>query len=152
MRKFTSVICAMLLAATALFAQEQPTGVFMNLFANDMAQPKGISENGKWACGSAFWTGAENQTGTINASIWNLETGERKFLATAEEGMSEANCVNNEGTIPIQPEFLERAEQEIKELHNIEVDMPKVRFTFEELESVSFKPSALRTLIDFIEQ
>lgn len=98
MRKFTSVICAMLLAATTLFAQEQPTGVFMNLFANDMAQPKGISENGKWACGSAFWSGAENQAGTINASKWNLETGERIFL-TDDEVMSDAYCISNDGSL-----------------------------------------------------
>jgi hypothetical protein len=71
-----------------------------------------------------------------------------KYAVKDENGQ----IVNNEGTIPIQPEFLERAEQEVKELHNIEVDMPKVRFTLEELESVSFKPSALRALIDFIEQ
>lgn len=98
MRKFTSVICAMLLPATALFAQEQPTGVFMNLFANDMAQPKGISENGKWACGSAFWTGAENQAGTINASKWNLETGERTFLVD-QDVMSDAYCISNDGSL-----------------------------------------------------
>ena len=29
----------------------------MNLYANDMAQPNAISENGNWAVGSAFWSG-----------------------------------------------------------------------------------------------
>jgi hypothetical protein len=98
MKKLASVFSGMLLIATTLFAQEQPTGVLMNLFAKDMAQPKGISENGKWACGSAFWTGAENQAGTINASKWNLETGERIFL-TEEEVMSDAYCISNDGSL-----------------------------------------------------
>ena len=75
MKKITTLF-AIIACVLSLNAQNQPTGVFMNLFARDMAQPKGISENGLWACGSAFWSGNENQVGAINASKWNLETGE----------------------------------------------------------------------------
>lgn len=98
MKKLFFVFSGMLLIATALFAQDKPTGVFMNLYANDMAQPNGISENGQWAVGSAFWSGNENQVGAINASKWNLETGERIWLV--EEGIiSDAFCISNDGTL-----------------------------------------------------
>ena len=79
-------------------AQNQPTGVFMNLYAKDMAQPNAISKNGKWAVGSAFESGEEGTSTTINASKWNLETGERIMLVE-EEDPSDALCINNEGTV-----------------------------------------------------
>ena len=88
----------MLLVATSLFAQVRPKGVFMNLYAKDMAQPKGISENGKWAVGSAFWSGETGISATINASKWNLETGERIMLVNEEE-ISDAYCITNDGTL-----------------------------------------------------
>jgi hypothetical protein len=53
MKKFSMTLCAILCAICAITAQNKPTGVFMNLHAEDMAQPNAISENGKWACGSA---------------------------------------------------------------------------------------------------
>ena len=98
MKKISMTLCAIICAICAISAQNQPTGVFMNLRAEDMAQPNAISENGKWAVGSAFWTGQENQAGTINASKWNLETGERIFLVE-KESLSDALCINNEGTV-----------------------------------------------------
>ena len=98
MRKITSIITCVLIAIITINAQNTPTGTFMNLYAKDMAQPNAISENGKWAVGSAFWSGQENQAGTINASKWNLETGERIYL-TEDGELSDALCINNEGTI-----------------------------------------------------
>ena len=98
MKKISMTLCAIICVICAISAQNQPTGVFMNLRAEDMAQPNAISENGKWAVGSAFWTGQENQAGTINASKWNLETGERIFLVE-KESLSDALCINNEGTV-----------------------------------------------------
>ena len=98
MKKLTTLLCIALCIVSTLNAQNKPTGVFLNLYAYDMAQPKGISENGMWACGSAFWSGNENQAGTINASKWNLETGERTFLV-GEDDMSDAFAISNDGTL-----------------------------------------------------
>ena len=98
MRKFVTFLCIILCVICTVNAQNKPTGVFMNLYAKDMAQPKGISENGMWACGSAFWSGNENQVGAINASKWNLETGERIYLVSEGE-ISDAFCVNNDGSV-----------------------------------------------------
>ncbi len=69
-----------------------------SIIAEDGATFSAISRNGKWAVGSAF-DNSDNAGFSIAASVWNLETGERTFLAKAEDGMSEANCVNDEGTI-----------------------------------------------------
>ncbi len=98
MKKITTILCTILCAICAISAQNQPTGVFMNLYAKDMAQPNAISENGKWAVGSAFWSGNEGTAGTINASKWNLETGERIYLVN-DDDPSDAFCINNEGTV-----------------------------------------------------
>ena len=99
MKKITTLLCIAICIINMINAQNKPSGVFMNLFAEDMAQPNAISENGQWAVGSAFWSGNENQAGTINASKWNLETGERTILTPAENGSSEANCISEDGTI-----------------------------------------------------
>ena len=99
MKKILLLISTLMSICFALVAeQNQPTGVFMNLFAKDMAQPNAISENGNWAVGSAFWTDYEYQGRTINASKWNLETGERIFLVEENE-LSDALCVTNDGTL-----------------------------------------------------
>lgn len=76
----------------------QETPMLKPIFAEDGATFANISNNGKWAVGSAF-DNSDNAGFNIAASIWNLETGERTILANADEGMSEANCVNDEGTI-----------------------------------------------------
>ncbi len=95
MKKFSMTLCAILCAICAITAQNKPTGVFMNLYAKDMAQPHAISENGKWACGSA----TQEDATTINASKWNLETGERIYLSNDETEPCDARCINNDGTI-----------------------------------------------------
>lgn len=99
MKKITTFACALLCSICTIMAQETPTGVLMNLYASDMAQPKAISENGKWACGSAFWSGNQNEVGAVNASKWNLETGERIYLQESETELSDALCINNDGTL-----------------------------------------------------
>lgn len=70
----------------------------LSLKAEDDATLSGISNNGKWAVGYAF-DNSDNAATNINASIWNLETGERTILTPSEEGPSEANCISNDGTI-----------------------------------------------------
>ncbi len=100
-----------LIAATSIFVacEQKPTtppeepeepkvSSLKPIFAEDGATLQGISRNGKWAVG--YNQNNDANTGyTISASLWNLETGERTILATAEEGMSQANCVNDAGTI-----------------------------------------------------
>ncbi len=76
----------------------QNNSLLKPIVAEDGATFVAISNNGKWAVGSAF-DDSDNASYSVSASLWNLKTGERTFLATAEEGMSEANCVNDEGTI-----------------------------------------------------
>lgn len=98
MKKITTLLCIAICIINMINAQNKPSGVFMNLFAEDMAQPNAISENGQWAVGSAFWSGNENQAGTINASKWNLETGER-ILLVKENEMSDALCITNDGKL-----------------------------------------------------
>ena len=97
-----------LIAATSIFVacEQKPTtppeepevSSLKALFAEDGATLQGISHNGKWAVG--YNQNNEDNTGfTVSASLWNLETGERTILTPAEEGMSQANCVNDAGTI-----------------------------------------------------
>ena len=101
-----------LIAATSIFVacEQKPTtptpeepeepkvSSLKPIFAEDGATLQGISRNGQWAVGYA--QNNDDNTGyTITASLWNLETGERTILTPAEEGMSQANCVNDAGTI-----------------------------------------------------
>lgn len=91
MKKITLTLCAILCALCAIIAQNKPTGVLMNLTPTDKAQPNAISENGKWMVTSTFIDG-----NYYDASLWNLETGDRQNLS---EDISDALCVNNAGTI-----------------------------------------------------
>lgn len=77
---------------------DENTTILKSIIAEDGATFAGISKNGKWAVGGTF-DNADGAGFSVAASVWNLETGERKILAKAEDGMSEANCVNDEGTI-----------------------------------------------------
>ena len=96
MKKFLLLISTLMSICFALVAvQNQPTGVFMNLFAEDQ-YPNAISENGAWAVASAFDDNVYYCY--INASKWNLETGEHIFLVEENE-ISNALCINNEGTV-----------------------------------------------------
>ena len=96
MKKFLLLISTLMSICFALVAeQNQPTGVFMNLLAEDQ-YPNAISENGAWAVGSEFDDNVYYCY--INASKWNLETGEHIFLVKENE-ISNALCINNEGTV-----------------------------------------------------
>ena len=86
---------AMVLASTSVMADEV---TILSLKADDDATNSGISNNGKWAVGYAF-DNSDNAATNINASVWNLETGERTILTPAENGPSEANCISEDGTI-----------------------------------------------------
>mgnify|MGYP003312621850 CR=1 FL=1 len=60
-----------------------------------------MSDNGIWACGSAF----NNNDGAgfqNNASKWNLTTGERTYLVAEDEldrAQSDAFCISDDGSL-----------------------------------------------------
>ena len=67
----------------------------------DNAAITSISENGDWACGSAF-NNADGAGFQSNASKWNLTTGERTHLVPEDEldvAQSDAFCISNDGTL-----------------------------------------------------
>lgn len=71
------------------------------LFAFDNAAITSISENGEWACGSAF-NNSDNAGYQSNASKWNLKTGERIYLVSNEEldvAQSDAFAISNDGSL-----------------------------------------------------
>jgi uncharacterized membrane protein len=70
----------------------------ISIIAEDGATFSGISNNGKWAIGYAF-NNNDNAGFSVYASKWDLETGERTILTTSDNEMSEANCINDNGTI-----------------------------------------------------
>ncbi|MBO5086191.1 MAG: T9SS type A sorting domain-containing protein [Paludibacteraceae bacterium] len=89
---------AIALMTIPCFGQNSKATILPIVESADEATFQGISHNGKWAVGYAFDNSGETAF-SIAASKWNLETGERTILTEAEEGMSEANCINDEGTI-----------------------------------------------------
>jgi hypothetical protein len=52
----------------------------------------------------------------------------------------------------IKEEFLTYANQEIEELYNLEIALPDITFTLDELESLNIKPADLRALLPFIKE
>lgn len=104
MKKFFVKALAAIAILSVCASCDKPTpegpekATLRSIIAEDDATFSGISNNGKWAVGYTF-NNNDNAGFAIAASIWNLETGERTILADPEIGMSEANCVNDEGTI-----------------------------------------------------
>ncbi len=81
-------------------AQSQTTEL-RSLIESDNASINCISENGEWACGSAF-NNADGAGFQGNASKWNLTTGERTYLITEDEidvAPSDVFCISNDGTL-----------------------------------------------------
>ena len=73
------------------------------LFEFDNAAITSISENGEWACGSAF-NNSDNAGYQSNASKWNLKTGERIYLVSDEEldvAQSDAFAITNDGSLVV---------------------------------------------------
>ena len=73
------------------------------LFELDNAAITSISENGEWACGSAF-NNNDNAGYQSNASKWNLKTGERIYLVSDEEldaAQADAFAITNDGAIVV---------------------------------------------------
>ena len=91
------LVIAIVTITTTMFAQEKAT-IVRPIIDYDGATFYNISPNGKWAVGYAY-DNSDNAGYGITPSIWDLETGERTILTEAEEGMAEAYCVNDDGTI-----------------------------------------------------
>lgn len=92
---FTFIInCTLCIAQTATLTP---------LFEFDNAAITSISENGEWACGSAFnnndYAGYQS-----NASKWNLQTGERTYLVSDDEidnAQADAFMITNDGSLVV---------------------------------------------------
>ena len=81
-------------------AQGQTTEL-RSMIESDNASINCLSENGEWACGSAF-NNADGAGNQMNASKWNLTTGERTYLVPEDEidgAQSDAFCISNDGTL-----------------------------------------------------
>lgn len=91
-------------------AQSQDTAELRPITESDNAAIVSISENGNWACGSAF-NNADGAGYQSNASKWNLTTGERTYLVPEDEldvAQSDAFCISNDGTL-IGGQYLNQA-------------------------------------------
>ena len=77
------LILALLCITGQLICSAQ-NATLIPLLEFDNAAITSISENGEWACGSAF-NNNDNAGYQSNASIWNLRTGERTYLISDDE-------------------------------------------------------------------
>ena len=60
---------------------------------------------------------------------------------------------DDNGNIKIKLESIDNANKELKELDEVEIqELPKITFTLEELENLSFKPTDVQTMIPFIQE
>ena len=57
-----------------------------------------------------------------------------------------------DNNIQIKKDFISLAEKELNELNDIEVTIPDISFSVEELKSLSIKPADLRALLPFIKE
>ena len=104
MKKFFVKVLAAIAILSVCASCDKPTpegpekATLRSIIAEDDATFSGISNNGKWAVGYAF-NNNDNAGFSVYASKWDLETGERTILTTSDNEMSEANCINDNGTI-----------------------------------------------------
>ena len=85
---------------TNLIAQ---TATLTPILEMDMAAITSISENGEWACGSAF-NNSDEAGYQSNASKWNLSTGERIYLVSEDDfdkAQSDAFAITNDGSLVV---------------------------------------------------
>lgn len=101
-KTFLSLLTVGLLATMPMQKIKAQYAELVPVLEIDGAAITTISENGEWACGSAFNNndGAGYQS---NASKWNLATGERIYLVTEEESnaQSDAFAITNDGSLVV---------------------------------------------------
>lgn len=97
------LLLPLLFACCTIFNAYSQVATLMPMLELDGAAITSISENGEWACGSAFNNndGAGYQS---NASKWNLKTGERIYLVSDDEldnAQSDAFAITNDGALVV---------------------------------------------------
>lgn len=100
MKKLLLIINCALCIIHCAFSQ---SGTLLPIHEIDGAAITSISQNGEWACGSAFNNndGAGYQS---NASKWNLQTGERIYLVAEGEldnAQADAFMITNDGSLVV---------------------------------------------------
>lgn len=106
-----------------IFLSHSQTATLTPILELDGAAITSVSENGKWACGSAFNNndGAGYQS---NASKWNLETGERIYLVPEEDldaAQSDAFAITNDGSLIVGQYLLQPAYHVNGQWHTLEL-------------------------------
>lgn len=71
-----------------------------------------------------------------------------KYAEKDEDGTP----VQEKGSIKIQKEYIEITNKEVSELYDIEFETPDIKFTLDELDSISLTPADLKVLLPFIEE
>ncbi len=117
------LLLPLLFASCAIFNAHSQVATLTPMLELDGAAITSISENGEWACGSAFNNndGAGYQS---NASKWNLKTGERIYLVTEDEldnAQSDAFTVTNDGSLVVGQYLLLPAYHINGEWHTLEL-------------------------------
>ena len=97
---FTLALASMVYPALANndFQEEKKMILSAITESEDEATIQNISSNGLWAVGYSF-DNSDNAAFNRNASKWDLTKGERILLVEDPTAQSEANCINNDGTI-----------------------------------------------------
>ena len=117
------LLLPLLFACCTIFNAYSQVTTLMPMLELDGAAITSISENGEWACGSAFNNndGAGYQS---NASKWNLKTGERIYLVSDDEldnAQSDAFAITNDGALVVGQYLLLPAYHINGEWHTLEL-------------------------------
>lgn len=77
----------------------------------------------------------------------------KKIIIKYAERDEQGQLISTEnGSITLQKNLISEAEKELLELSEIEVDLPSISFTLDELETLNITPSDLQSLLPFIEE
>ena len=76
----------------------------------------------------------------------------REIISKYAEKDDNGNYKEENGNILIQKPFIDLAQKEVDTLNNMEVSLPDITFTLDELESLNIKPADLRALLPFIKE
>lgn len=77
----------------------------------------------------------------------------REIVNKYAEKDEQGNPIQQEnGNILIQKDFIDLANKEVDALNNLEVTLPDISFTLDELDTLDVKPSDLMALLPFIKE
>ena len=77
----------------------------------------------------------------------------KKIIVKYAERDEQGQLISTEnGSITLQKNLISEAEKDLLELSEIEVDLPSISFTLDELETLNITPSDLQPLLPFIEE